>query len=380
MNFADPAWAWICLVVMLGLAIVMAIDLAWRGRLLERIGNVPMLGRMTRSVSRKSRLIKAILLVAGGTLLVLSIAGPLGRGKSSWKLRGIDVAVVMDFSKSMMARDLRPSRFDRMVQTSEDLIGKLDADRLAMVLFSGAAVHFPLSHDHTAATLLYRGISPLDMAPGSDLGEALRVARCVLRPDIEAASGCDRVGGRGRGGAPLKSDTGDGGESTEVAPPAKVADRARAIVVFTDGEDTEGRAAEEVELAASLGIHLFLVGVGTIAGELVPDFDRAGKDVGWKKHPDGTFVRTRLDQNGLKKLASAARSDDGSSAYFHLGPGKFQLDELSLELKRLKKGDLDERVVKSKVPIYQVFLLPAFLLLLIETCLGERRRPAKLGK
>jgi len=366
-SFVYGYRVWIAVFAMLGLAIVLALDATWRRRVMDKIGNSPMLSRMTRSLSRSNRLLKAILFVAGMTLLIASWAGPLGRGQSSWKLRGIDVAVVMDFSKSMMARDIRPSRFDRMTQTSEDLIATLDADRLAMVLFSGAAVHFPLSHDHMAATLLYRGIRPVDMAPGSDIGEALRVARCVLRPDIEAEGGCDRVGGRGRGGDPIA------GEATPAPKPevTTVADRARAIVVFTDGEDTEGRAAEEVELAASLGIHVFFVGVGTTAGELVPEYDRRGKEIGWKKHPDGSFVRTRLDQTALKELAAVAGGEDH---YFHLDGSRFDLDALVLELKRLKKGDLDERVVKSSVPIYQIFLFPAFLLLLIEACMGERRK------
>lgn len=374
MSLAVPLWGLIAVFTALGLAIVIALDFTRRRRSLDRIGNLPMLKRMTASLSTRRRVIKAVLLVAGITLTLLAMARPQKPGQSSWKLRGIDVAVVMDFSKSMMARDIRPSRHDRMVQVSEDLVEKLEADRVATVLFSGAAVHFPLSHDHTAATLLYRGVTPLDLAPGSDMGEALRVARCVLRPEVDAEGGCARVGGRGRGGDPLTDtpalDESELGPSPLGRQPA-VADRARAIVIFTDGEDTEGRARAEVELAASLGINIFFVGVGTTAGELIPEFDRRGRESGWKKHPDGSFVRTKLNEDGLRELAEVAGSE---ARYFHLGTGRFNLDALASELKRLKKGDLDERVVRSSVPIYQVFLFPAFLLLLIEACVGERRR------
>ena len=42
--------------------------------------------------------------------------------------------------------------------------------------------------------------------------------------------------------------------------------------------------------------------------------------------------------------------------------------------KELKKGDLDARVVKKPKEVYQWLLLPAFLFLVLEACLGERRR------
>jgi hypothetical protein len=50
------------------------------------------------------------------------------------------------------------------------------------------------------------------------------------------------------------------------------------------------------------------------------------------------------------------------------------LEGLLSRLQQLKKGDLDERVVRSNKPIFQLFLFPGFLLLLIEACIGDRRR------
>ena len=377
MSFADPIWAVLAGVAAIALTIAMTFDFSRRRWVLERIGNLPMLERMSSSLSNRRRVVKAILLVAGVVLLMLSVAQPQKPGKSSWRLRGIDVALVMDYSKSMMARDLRPSRYERMQIAAEDLMSDLKADRLATILFSGAAVHFPLTHDHKAATLLYRGVTPLDLAPGSDLGESLRVARCILRPEIDVSGGCDRVGGRGRGGDPLSGPARDLGELGGDAKSPAIADRARAIVVFTDGEDTEGNARVEIELAASLGIHVFIVGVGTTAGELIPDFDRSGRETGWKTHDDGSFVRTRLDQAGLKELA---KMSGGENHYFHLGPQRFDHTALTVELKRLKKGDLEQRVVRSSMAIFQIFLFPAFMLLLIEACMGIRRRVPKVGE
>jgi Ca-activated chloride channel family protein len=375
-SFAAPAFAYAAAIAAVVLAILVALDVTQRRRVLERVGHLPMLRRMTASLSPRRRVLKAVLWIAGITLVMLAAAQPQVAGESSWRQRGIDIAVVMDYSKSMLARDVSPSRYQATLDAAEGLVDSLGADRVATVIFSGAAIHFPLTHDHQAAKLLYRGINPLDLSPGSDVGEAMRVARCILRPDVLQDGSCERIGGRGGGGDPLDDTPLDGESALEgklraLEKPAVKADRARAIVFFTDGEDTVGQGRAEVELAADLGIQIFFVGVGTTAGELIPEHDRAGAEIGWKKHRDGSFVRSRLDQAGLKELATLAGGEDH---YFHLGAGGFELEALVSELQRLKKGDLDERVVRSNKPIFQLFLFPGFLLLLIEACIGERRR------
>lgn len=375
MSFAEPLFAYAAAITAVVLAILVALDFTQRRRVLERVGHLAMIRRMTATLSPRRRVLKAVLWIAAITLIMLSVAQPQVAGESSWRQRGIDIAVVMDYSKSMLARDVSPSRHQAMIDAAEEMVDGLGADRVATVIFSGAAIHFPLTHDHQAAKLLYRGVTPLDLAPGSDVGEAMRVARCILRPDVLQDGSCERIGGRGGGGDPLDDtpleDTDElEGKTEERKLPPTTADRARAIVFFTDGEDTVGQGRAEVELAASLGIQIFFVGVGTTAGELVPDHDRTGAEIGWKKHRDGSFVRSRLDQAGLKELAVVA---GGENRYFHLGPRGLELDALLSQLQQLKKGDLDERVVRSNKPIFQLFLFPGFLLLLIEACIGERR-------
>jgi Ca-activated chloride channel family protein len=155
--------------------------------------------------------------------------------------------------------------------------------------------------------------------------------------------------------------------------------RARAIVVFTDGEDTEGNVAAEIEAAVAHGIYVYLVGVGTTSGELIPEFapDSSGPlykrtVTGWKKTEDGnSFVFTRLEEGALRELANAA---GGPDHYWRLDPDKIQAGALTGPLEKLKKGDLDRRMVAIPVEAFQWLLFPAFMLLLIEACLSDRRR------
>jgi Ca-activated chloride channel family protein len=369
-RFADELLRWFVVPTGIVLTLVFALDFTRRRRQLDALGGSPMLQRMIASLSSRRRVLKAVLLATSVSLLVTALARPQIPGETYWRQRGIDVALALDYSKSMLARDVYPSRLDRAEMEADELLDHLDADRVATIAFAGAAVHFPLTHDHAAARLLYDGLGPADLPPGSDLGEALRVAKCLLRPDVVTGTGCDEAGTHGHGGDPLGDDTDDPPAKAQVLP-----DRARAIVVFTDGEDTEGRARAEIEQAVQLGIQVFVVGVGTVAGELVPELDARGQPSGFKKAPDGSFVTSHLDQAGLKELADLAGGEDH---YFVLDSKTFALDGLAARLEKLKKGDLDERVLHKPKEVYQWFLFPAFLLLVLEACLSDRKRRVPL--
>ena len=379
--FSSPGVAVLAAATLVGLTLLYALEFTRRRRLLDRIGYSPMLQRMMASLSPRRRVVKAVLLTLGLTGVVVALAHPLGPGEKRWRQRGIDIAIVMDYSKSMLAKDVYPTRLERMEQEVSDLTSRLKSDRVAPIVFAGAAAHFPLTHDHEAARALYGSITPADLPPGSDLGEALLVARCLLRPDV-AEGACLRVGGRGRGGDPLSAEPGwgrDGGRARPDRPPPPPnpaqEDRARAIVLFTDGEDTEQGARAQVKEAVRLGIDVYVVGVGTLAGELVPEVDENGRVNGWKKLPDGSFVTTRLDQARLRELAQMA---GGEGHYFVLDSRTRGLEGLLSRLQRLKEGNLDERVLETAEEMYQWVLFPAFLLLLIEACLADRRRKVPL--
>ena len=361
----------IAIVTAVGLATAFALDFTRRRYTMARVGFPPQMRRMMASLSTWRRVVKAVLIVTAMTASIVTLGRPQVKGKEYFVQRGIDLVVVMDFSKSMLARDVYPSRLDRMKEEVEELFVELKSDRVASVVFAGAAAHFPLTHDYEAAASMFRGLTPQDIAPGSDLGEAIMVARCIVRPELHNDPGCERIGQRGRGGQPL-----DGAAPQCERPGAsmpEVSNRGRAIVVFTDGEDTEGRARAEVERAVALGIHVYFVGVGTRSGELIPEIDDDGKETGWKKTPDGkSFVTTRLDQAALKDLSNLAGGWENH--YFPLDPERFRATDLMKQLSRVKKGDLDKRSKNVPLDVFQWLLFPAFMFLLIEACISERRR------
>lgn len=384
-RFASDWFPGLPLAIGIGCALALGFAAYWRRRTLARVGDPAQLARMMASSSGFRRRLKSVLFVTGVVLVSIAFARPQREARVVWSKRGVDVVVAMDMSKSMLARDLYPDRLTRMTEEVELLLDQLESDRVAVVAFAGAATHFPLSEDSAAARSLFRAITtcpkdaqsrwptwcaPSALAPGSNVGEAVLISRCILRPDLESDPGCDRVGGHGDGGRPLGYD--DEALEPEVDESEELADRARVLVLFTDGEDQEGEAAAEIARAVELGIDVFIVGVGTTEGELIPEYDSDGAEIGWKKTEDGaSFVTTRLDQASLRELAQVA---GGESHYMWLDPVSFESAALVKKLRRLKQGDLDGEVKKEWTDVYEWPLFAGFMLLLIEATVSSRRR------
>lgn len=130
------------------------------------------------------RLLRSALLIGAVTLLVIGAARPQwGFEQTEAEQRGIDVAIVLDVSRSMLATDVEPSRAAAAARGIRDMLGHLDGNRVALVTFAGTAfTRSPLTVDLPAlANLVERaqGDSPLVQA-GTDLRVAIDAAVLLL--------------------------------------------------------------------------------------------------------------------------------------------------------------------------------------------------------
>ncbi len=65
--------------------------------------------------------------------------------------KGIDIAIVFDISKSMLAEDIKPNRIEAAKKVMSDFVSRFTSDRLAIVLFAGKPfLSTPLTFDYTA--------------------------------------------------------------------------------------------------------------------------------------------------------------------------------------------------------------------------------------
>src|SRR5688572_18959333 len=96
-NWAHPHLLWLLTLVPV-LVVAYAFDGQRRRRVLERIGHLPMIRKMTASYSPARRRWRATLTVMAVGLLVITLAQPQMQGKGHLtEHRGLDLVVALDF-------------------------------------------------------------------------------------------------------------------------------------------------------------------------------------------------------------------------------------------------------------------------------------------
>jgi Ca-activated chloride channel family protein len=279
--------------------------------------------------------------LGGLALLALALAQPqCGTRTELAKRWGGDVVVVLDVSRSMEARDVRPSRLERARMEIGALIDRLKGDRIGVVVFAGEAfVQCPLTTDYDAARLFLRAVGP-DAVPqqGTAVANALLAAKELLEGAERAARG-------------------------------------KVVVLVSDGEDHDGQVLDAASALAAAGIRVHVLAVGTPDGAPIPILDPRGEVTAWRKDRRGNPISTRLDESTLRLVA-----DRGGGRLFRVGEPGRGLDALAVALEELERGDLGERMTVSFEDRYAVAALPAFLLLLAALLLREGRpQPSSEG-
>lgn len=347
MRFGDARLLWLLLLTPV-LVLAYAFFFRTRRLLLARLGQVEMIKRMTAGVSAPRKVLKSGLVVTCLTLIVLSLARPQAGGRAKLtRQRGMDLVVALDFSKSMLAKDVYPSRLERAKHELERLVDHLAGDRVGLVAFAGETLTYPPTTDYSAVKLFWRDLSPWDMpVGGTAIGRALHAGTEILT----------RLRSKDGGGS------GDGNSRSQV------------ILLLTDGEDTESEPLEAADDASKVGVKVFTVGIGSRSGELIPQFDDHGEVTGYVKDPDGKYVTSRLGEETLMKIAQKTGGE-----YFHADTRQFGVEQVEASLAGLKRSENEARVVKEYDEIYELLLLPAFLLLVAEACMSDRRGAVKRG-
>ncbi len=340
MRFANPHALWLLLTVPAAI-LAYALSFARRRRLLARLGDAPLVAKMAADVSMGRKRARAALVVVALALTATALARPQAGGRARLtKQPGLDMVVALDFSRSMLAKDVYPSRLERAKRELEQLMDGLAGDRIGLVAFAGETLSYPPTTDYAAVKLFWRDMYPWDMpVGGTAIGQAMKASLDLLTR-LRAAGGPTR---------------------------------AQVILLLTDGEDTDSEPLAMADEAAKLGVKVFTVGIGSRSGELIPEYDETGKVTGYVKDADGKYVTSRLAEDMLVQIAQKTGGE-----YFHADPKQFGVDEIAHALAGLKRSENEARVVKQYDEVYELLLLPAFLLLVGEACMSERRRRARV--
>jgi Ca-activated chloride channel family protein len=342
-RFAESLWLFGVLGA-LALAVVMALGGVLGQRAVRRFGEVPVVTALFTARPGGRRALKSVLIVLSLCLAFVSLAAPqYGRGTRVLPATNLDVVVVLDYSKSMYARDVPPARIERAKAEVGRLISDLPGARFGAVAFAGEAMQFPLTSDGAAIAQFFRQLSPNDMpVGGTAIARALEAARELLMRD------------------PLSKD------------------HKKVIVLVTDGEDLEGDPVAVAEAVARDEITIEVVQVGGRTPEPIPEVNENGEVKGYRKNAEGETLTTALSAAGEEQLAKVAQSTSG--LIVRSQKGETGIPAVADRLRHLMTEELSERVETVYADVYAYPLVLALLLLVAETLVPEapRRRTPKV--
>jgi Ca-activated chloride channel family protein len=345
-DFGSPAGiavAVLCACALLGYASAIVWGALRQARAAKTFGEPRLLNALVTHDGAGRRAIKAVMLIVAMVLAFIALARPqFGSGTKIVPATNLDVVVVLDYSKSMYARDIVPSRIARAKAEVARLIQDLAGARFGAVAFAGEPMSFPLSSDGAAIAQFFRQLEPNDMpVGGTATARALERARELFARD------------------------------------PKSKDHVRVIVLVTDGEDLEGDPVSVAENCQREGTRIDVVQIGGRAPEVIPEVGPNGKVSGIRRDDEGKPLTTQLSADGEAQLARVAQSTGGTIV--RAEHGDTGIDQVARALHRMMRDELSEKVETVYAEEYAWPLGIAILLLLVEALIGEapRRSHAK---
>jgi Ca-activated chloride channel family protein len=312
MVFAQPLW----LFGLLALPLVGALEVWAAGRDRARLARIvarPLWPRVVRSRLGGWRVVRLSSFLLGAAAIVLALGRPQwGIVREKVEREGVDVVLALDTSGSMATEDVPPNRFFLARAALQALVARLEGDRFGLLAFEGEAYPLvPLTLDADAVGLFLETAEPgIVPAPGTSLGVGLARGLSMF-VDEERKN--------------------------------------RVMVLVSDGEDLEGEVEQAVQEAKEAGVVVHTVGVGTEAGQPVPDFDREGRKVGFKKDEAGGAVVSRLNAATLEAIA---RGTGGRS--FRVTPADTTLSALAAAIEGMEHKTLAREFSYRRKERFQV--------------------------
>jgi Ca-activated chloride channel family protein len=272
-----------------------------------------------------------ILLVLSSTILALA-RPQFGRSRAALARTGRDVLVLLDLSRSMKARDVRPSRLEAAKRATLAIVGVSPGDRVGLIVFGGSAfLQLPLTTDRAAFEQFLNAANPGDVGdPSTNLPSALRTAATVFQHE--------------------------GGLEFRVA------------VVLSDGESSQGDFAKAIDLLRQNRVRMFAMGIGTPEGASIPDSTLGGA-VDYHRDHIGRVVVSRLDESGLSRVA---RETGGE--YVRWGD-ETAARRIGLEIARLATREISAREQTTLADRFQWPLAVAIVTLFAASTLAEVPKP-----
>lgn len=269
--------------------------------------------------------LQMLLRVVAFVMLVIVLARP--QTQNSWKnktVEGIDIMLAIDVSTSMLAEDLKPNRLEAAKQVAAEFISGRPDDNIGLTIFAGEAfTQCPMTTDHSSLLNLLQNV----------------------RTDIAARGLIQDGTAIGMGLASAVSRLKDSKAKSKV------------VILLTDGSNNMGDLSPmtSAEIAKSLGIRVYTIGVGT--NKVAPYPMPVAGGVQYVNVP------VEIDTRTLSDIAATTNAD------FYRATNTGELHEIYKEIDKLEKSKLSITQFSKRYDAYQPFAAAAALALLLELLL-----------
>ena len=266
-----------------------------------------------------------LLRILAFTMVVLVLARP--QTQNSWSnksVEGIDIMLAMDVSTSMLAEDLKPNRIEAAKQVASEFIAGRPNDNIGLSIFAGEAfTQCPMTTDHASLLNLLQNVRT-DIA-----------ARGLIEDGTAVGMGLANAVSR------LKESKA----------------KSKVVILLTDGSNNRGDISPmtAAEIAKSLGIRVYTIGVGT--NNVAPYPMPVAGGVQYVNIP------VEIDTKTLSEIAAATEGD------FYRATNTKELRNIYKEIDQLEKSKLNVKTFSKRYEAYQPFALVAVLALLLEILL-----------
>ena len=282
-------------------------------------------------IDLKKAKIKQNLILLSISILIFAASGPqIGIRLAPIDRKGLDLVFCIDVSSSMRGTDIKPTRLDKSKFEVSQMIQNLKGDRVAIIVFAGSShLYLPLTTDYEAAHLFLDQIDS-NMIPtqGTALSSAIQTGLSAFSEDDS---------------------------------------KYKVLILITDGEDHEGEAISLAKQASKRGMIIHTIGVGTIAGSLIPNINNSGITE-YKKDNSGKLVTSQLNEKILEEIAEAG---EGAFIRFNNKPANYK--NILNQIDSMEKRTVKSHVYSEFEEQYLKFGILSLCLMIVSMLISTRK-------
>jgi Ca-activated chloride channel homolog len=254
-------------------------------------------------------------------VLIVALARPqlTSQGENIYT-EGIDIALLLDISGSMLAEDFQPNRRQAAKEVAQSFVEGRTNDRIGLVIFAGQSfTQCPMTLDYRVLRTLLKQVKPGMVEDGTAIGMAI-------------AQGVNR----------LKDSKA----------------KSKVMILLTDGVNNRGEIdpLTAANIAQTFGIRIYTVGVGTVGEAPYPVQTPFG--VRYQNIP------VDVDEKTLKSIA------DMTGGNFYRATNNRALKEIYAEIDKLEKTRIEVKSYRSYADTFVPWAFIGLVALVLEIVLA----------